>query len=213
MNYSKPNQLVEYLLFSGCYILAFFAAYFLVEFLGETVKDWIHILISLLLSLVVGVHPLFKLVSMFFFKLKIMGRLVPNFNGTWKGTGESSYDDTSFPVTIEIKQELAKISINAFFAKSKSEVKHCAVCKESDKEKLFYMYVNKPNNNSKLDMHNGMVILEKINHEELEGNYFTDRTEPTKGHLKLKRSNNSHPITPNPLLANLIVLEFLLVFS
>lgn len=187
MNYSKQNQWVEYLLFSGCHILVFFAVFCLAEYLGEALENWIYFLISLLLSFVVGVYPLFKWLSKKFFNLKGTEKLVPNFNGTWEGKGKSSYNNTEFSVKMEIKQELAKISINAYFAKSKSEVKHCAVCKESGKEKLLYVYQNEPKNDSKLDMHYGMAILEKTNHDTLEGNYFTGRKEPTKGHLELKK--------------------------
>lgn len=192
MKYTKNNGAIEYYIFLVSCIIVFFSIIFFKRFSSPYINELIFILVSFVLSITISYFKLFNLLSECFFKIPCLKKLVVNFNGKWEGKGKSSYNsEKSFGVTIEIKQTLTDISVNAFFDKSKSEAFSCHLLKENNKEKLIYNYFNYPDaiaTAANLDKHYGTVILEKSGDNELQGNYFTDRETQTRGILKLKNT-------------------------
>lgn len=114
---------------------------------------------------------------------------IPNLNGTWKGTLISTWEGSNpIDITLEIKQSLFKISCVMITSESKSESISCdyIIDEDNQKNKLTYIYINKPKSihRDRSAIHYGSVILE-IDKNTLNGSYWTDRK--TIGDIELIR--------------------------
>lgn len=115
--------------------------------------------------------------------------LIPNLNGTWKGTIMSNWinpetNKTQPPIdsTLRVKQSLFKIScvVTTGESTSNSIIADFVIEPEKQIRKLVYTYQNDPFQvyRSKSPIHYGtasLTIIEKNNSLTLTGNYWTDR--------------------------------------
>jgi hypothetical protein len=120
---------------------------------------------------------------------------VPNLNGRYEGTLESSYLDsetntnTTKKCVIEIVQNASKITINSYYANedgtetSNSEsFSEEIIKKDNSSYNLYYFFKNDANTLSKLSNHSGACKLTFYpKKKELKGVYFNDR--PYKGNI------------------------------
>lgn len=134
-------------------------------------------------------------------KWKLVQKFVrmPDLNGEWRGTLDSSYTGSDgnrsapSPITLKIVQNYT--SIYVFFKTdhmssfSDSICAHLAFHSELDRCRLIYTYCNEPAATSGLDRHCGTAMLNvvELRPSELRGNYFTDRKPQTKGVIQVKK--------------------------
>lgn len=194
MTYSTNKEIIRNITLAIS-VLVFIAINFCLK---NSLKQFIEqgfllYLIFVFTSFFFGIFIIYYLISKIFFKIPFLKNTIPNFNGLWKGKGKSSFNDAEFDIEMDIKQDLRRISANCYFSKSKSESINVFVEKNNNKEKLYFNYFNEPKNTEEnLDCHYGTIILEKIDKNTLEGNYFTNRRDQTKGFFKLEK--NKTPI-------------------
>ena len=115
---------------------------------------------------------------------------VPDLNGEWDGTIQSSYhENIAQQFTVTITQNWSKISIILENRGSRSR-SNVASLKVSDSPfpELIYTYINEPkfNSHDTMHTHRGVAFLEYKNLN-LEGGYFTGRDRNTYGQICLKR--------------------------
>jgi len=192
MNYTVHNERIRYslLALSGLGYVAIWLV--LGNIISGLINDgfWARLIFSVV-ALVLSYLTLFYVCSYLFFRAPIWkllaDKLIPDFNGEWKGKGKSARGGESFDVRLVITQTLTKISINAYFDESQSEAFNCHIERKKGKEKLYYNYYNEPRAATELDKHYGTIVLTKEGNV-LNGNYFTDRKPQTRGELvDLKR--------------------------
>lgn len=120
--------------------------------------------------------------------------LYPDLNGAWKVSidWERSGETGHTEATAHIRQTLTQLSMTLKSDKSESSTICCVPRKDpvSGRPLLDYLYNNEPKQGIAGDheRHIGAATL-KVgvdNHDELTGNYFTDRA--TKGHYTMVRS-------------------------
>lgn len=117
---------------------------------------------------------------------------IPNFNGTWKGSGHSTFPgrEGNYDILIKIKQTFTQLIVDAEFGSSYSESFVANVDNVNPlRAKLVYSYLNKPDGNATKTQneHLGTVELFCTKKNNLTGNYFTNREPQTKGKLELKK--------------------------
>lgn len=140
-------------------------------------------------------HQLWKLKA-----LRAIGVVVvPDLNGTWQGSGTSSYDDhkESHQLTLEIRQTWTQLSIVLVSANSRSQSTVGSVLVANGEPVLMYEYVNEPRTNAAETMHTHRGMANLTLHREggtdvLSGEYYTGRDRRTIGSLQFKRVKN-HP--------------------
>ena len=192
MNYSTNKERIRIIILALNVIVFIVISYFIKNHLKQFIEQgFLVYIIFTFIAFFFGLFSIYFLISKFFFKIPYINNTIPNFNGNWQGKGKSLFNNNEFDVKIKIKQTLTNISVNAYFNKSKSEAKSVYVQRDNDKEKLYYIYFNEPKNTEEnLDCHYGTMILEKIDDNMLEGNYFTSRKPQTKGTFTLKKADN-----------------------
>ena len=117
---------------------------------------------------------------------------VPDLNGEWDGTIESSYNKggPAQPVSVVILQRWSKIIVRLETEHSRSHSVMAALKTEDlPKPELTYLYINEPMAMAQgtMSMHRGTAILE-LNGTVLEGEYYTGRGRREFGTISLCRS-------------------------
>lgn len=130
----------------------------------------------------------------FLWRIKPFSQLlnVPDFNGVWKGEGNSTYNRSQpqkFTVKITINQTFSKIMVDSQFYHSYSESFSAMIDGfNQSRKKLVYSYTNKPEATAKgIQEHIGTVEVYMKNQNALQGNYFTNRKPLTSGTFNLTR--------------------------
>lgn len=120
--------------------------------------------------------------------------LVPDFAGTWCGTGVSSHECETFSVELTIAQSWTRISIAGRFGESESESEGFAFIRRRGPDAvLVHTYRNRPTTGSStsMEMHEGTAELTLGRDGELRGRYYTGRGRGTQGTLSLTRELSS----------------------
>lgn len=123
---------------------------------------------------------------------------VPNLNGNWKGTLNSSYKDprtddkTTINATMQISQTWQKIEIRLKTDNSNSKTVTAAFfTKNPNAIELSYQYQNEPNPNAEIDtmhMHKGTGwITLAPDTKSFEGGYYNGRDSKNHGGLKFNK--------------------------
>lgn len=113
----------------------------------------------------------------------------PIINGDWEGTCVSSFNDTTHPVTISIKQTWTTMQVVLTTASSQSHSLVAAVTTETaGGPALSYQYQNdpRPGSHEGMQIHYGTTRL-AIKVDLLEGEYYSGRGRQNIGTLSLKR--------------------------
>ena len=118
---------------------------------------------------------------------------VPDFSGTWRGSGRSSHGGTEFDAEIEIAQTWSKISIVGRFGRSESQSSGFAFIRSRGMEAvLIHTYLNRPMEAGEgLHIHEGTAELTLRKDGSMNGTYYTGRDRATHGTFTLKRVSNS----------------------
>lgn len=144
-----------------------------------------------------------EIFNLFLWRISCLGRWLhtPNLIGEWKGEGHTSYNDTDFTLTLNIKQTFLRTHIHACFEKSHSHSFSSVFIHDDvrDKTILVYSYQNDPKikyrinavkgEEGGLDIHYGTTMLD-IDYDDLthlKGAYWNDRT--YMGPLNLTRKS------------------------
>ena len=116
----------------------------------------------------------------------------PHIFGTYHEQSVSTYKN-GYPYTAKaiIHQTLSNVTIyeeieNSGYAESITSAL-IPPSTPDGKWKLYYTYLTHPAVGGNDDMHEGTVILQIKDKNTLEGTYFTNRTDPTKGNQKLTK--------------------------
>lgn len=123
-----------------------------------------------------------------------MGLLnVPDLNGRWAGTVESSYGNGSrYEVAISISQRWSKllVSLETEYSFSYSISATLKVADVTIPE-LSYLYINEPKASAPdtMSIHRGTATLQ-LKESVLEGDYYTGRGRMTFGSMRLSRTRN-----------------------
>ena len=115
---------------------------------------------------------------------------VPDFAGTWRGTGVSSHASETFAAEFTIAQSWTRISIVGRFGQSESESGGFAFIRHRGPDAvLVHTYQNRPTtvSNDSLEMHEGTAELVLGPDGALRGRYYTGRGRGTQGTLNLTR--------------------------
>ena len=115
---------------------------------------------------------------------------VPDLNGKWEGSVQSSYDDYSSAqcVSVVILQRWSKMSIRLDSMSSRSRSIAATLRTDHIDPELSYLYVNDPRSNAQdtMNTHKGTTIL-NLSGSTLEGDYYTDRGRREIGTITLDR--------------------------
>lgn len=164
----------------------------------STIGILIFKMFTLSITIFGGVYCLF---NKYLWKIKIVEKLhkIPNLNGTWDGTFESSKtDENGMNYTgtskIVIEQTWTKIKITSYFNLSTSD-SHLAMLKVNGNDgiELEFKYSNKAERSVHPTMmsHVGCNTLRFIAGEgKLVGNYFTDKNRQTYGTIVVTKIAN-----------------------
>ncbi len=161
----------------------------------ESIKEHINVLSPTFL-----VGALLAWINTSLWKMPFMNWLIdlPNLNGRYKGTAESSFKDAQGVSTLldcvyEIKQNASTISINAFFRvkgtntdSSSGEMRSGEIIKQANGSyKIYFVYENNANFlDTKSESHQGVSVLVYFpDTKALQGEYFNSR--PNKGNIKV----------------------------
>lgn len=115
----------------------------------------------------------------------------PRIFGTYDETGFSTYKGGyEYKATAKIKQTLSSITVyeeveGSGYSESITAVLVPPPPTTDGVWKLYYTYVTHPEAGQTDDMHEGTVVLHVRNKGELVGTYFTNRTSPTQGNMRL----------------------------
>lgn len=117
----------------------------------------------------------------------------PRIYGTYDDVSYSTFNGGyEYKAVAKIKQTLSSITVHEEIEGSgyTESITAALVPPAADGVwKLYYTYRTYPEAGKKDDMHEGTVILYVKNKTELAGTYFTNRTDPTQGNMRLyKRS-------------------------
>lgn len=123
---------------------------------------------------------------------------LPDLNGTWNGTLNSSYHNFNQPqpCTMEIRQTWTQVSIHFHLNERTSHsysIAASVLLNFQGKVTLRYEYINHPEEEFRgiLDMHGGTNQLFFSNEDgadKLRGPYYTDRQEQTRGIIEVSRA-------------------------
>lgn len=139
---------------------------------------------------------LFWVTDNFLWRIKFIQKIldIPDINGRYEGELVSSYDETkTYPIVLEIKQSLNKISINLFTERSSSYSLTANIGKNNKGSwSVFYIYQNNTsamNEDEDMKDHNGVALLEIFDlGSNLKGNYFNNpRDRGRYGTINVKR--------------------------
>ena len=128
-------------------------------------------------------------------RFEILHRLglvkIPDLNGIWDGSAESSYGENGsiHPVSVTITQSWSRIAIRLDSDHSHSNSEVGAIRDlDLDTRALVYMYWNEPKSHSRASMeaHRGTAILE-FSGPVLSGSYYTGRGRREIGTIKMTR--------------------------
>ena len=116
---------------------------------------------------------------------------IPNLNGRWVGSADSSYGNggSTQPVSISITQTWTRITIRLDSDHSSSYSEAGAIRNlDLDTPELVYMYWNEPKSHAidSMEAHRGTVILE-LSGNALVGPYYTGRGRREIGTIKVAR--------------------------
>ena len=128
----------------------------------------------------------------------------PRIFGVYDALFISNYNGrTDHPSVITIKQTLTEISISERAHDGRSIAVVAKLVKspvKGDPWNLHYIYETKPDPNDHNDAHQGTVLLCIRDRGNMEGSYYTNRIQPTKGKLILRL--RKYPDVPNPIDAH-----------
>ncbi len=103
----------------------------------------------------------------------------PDVRGRWKGEQSSTFEENGNKVkvqaVIEVEQTFSKVSVRAYYEKSKSESTVANFSEFNGKNYLFYTYDNDPSSLERgtMQIHRGSTKLEYLSKEKrLMGSYF-----------------------------------------
>ena len=123
---------------------------------------------------------------------------IPDLNGEWKGTLESSFDDNKIPMKMQVNQTWKKISFRCRFKDTKSSSYSSVAAIHVDGNNGTEIHFNFRNNSKsvkdRLQSYDGYNIMELIDGDTIEARYFNNRDNPNpackggnKGSFELKR--------------------------
>lgn len=159
--------------------------------------DWLTWFIDFSSAALFGV--LFTLTNRWFWRWPILRPLrmfaLPDLNGSWEGTLQSSYDDYKkvHICRLVITQNWMNVCVLFSIAQSKSHSRAASILLDENGEiVLRYEYHNEPNEveRSILDPHWGtarLVLSNPLGTKNLEGTYYTNRRPQTSGQMKFDR--------------------------
>ena len=125
----------------------------------------------------------------------------PRIFGVYDALFVSNYlGQTLHPSVVTIQQTLTEISIFEKAHDGRSIAVTAKLVKphiKGDPWSLYYIYETKPDPNDHNDAHQGTVLLCISHRGQIDGTYYTNRLQPTKGKLILQL--RKHPEIPNPI--------------
>lgn len=151
-----------------------------------------------LLSISTLIFIFLFLLNNYFWKFKLTNFLIkiPNFNGSYLGTLESTFRSKEIPCRLEIKQSASNINITMFFKNNQQESisqSYLGMITKNDDGfyYLHYMYLNEPDiSNDNLNIHKGTCRLKYLpEQKQLIGEYYNDRGYKGSINLKYKSSH------------------------
>ncbi len=159
--------------------------------------------LSLLANFNIPVFALFTLIYLAFdrylWKVKLVRSflLVPDLNGTWLCSGETTIKNGStasykWKGNLTITQSWSKISICLRSKNSESTSVVASITHEKGLGfRLVYQYANNPNlNEPELQIHKGIAeLLFDEDTKKASGHYFTDQHRSTVGSIQLRKNN------------------------
>jgi hypothetical protein len=186
--YSLDNDARKYAI-STISVLSILIVWGLSKIPSMTILN-IPISASLSFGLIFG--ALWLLFEKFIWKVLTKLDLIVDLNGTWEGTGTSSFidpktnDNVRYPISVSIKQTFSKLEVSLSTGKSSSKSTMAALFMNHTSPRITYSYENKPSFNADSDMnpHSGLQEL-FINENKMEGEYFSGRHRIRTGALSL----------------------------
>ena len=128
---------------------------------------------------------LLYLFDRFLWKFKPLNLIlgIPDLNGKWTGTLQSSFDDKSYDMILEIKQTWTKIQCKSSFDKSSSNSKIASIyLNDPESPVLYFSFHNQSQDlETRSQQYDGFNILSlSTDKKSLSGKYFNDRPNPKK---------------------------------